>query len=245
MGEEERTKKLRDAMRDVNARLAASSRYQSNTSVIPFEVHAQLQLQDFLKHHFEGFLLEDLKTMATVIPKDRHPGGVGYPMVQTVCAGIEFLGMLLRPGADKFTPGDDIRYFGHYWKHYLSAHNPKYKPYAPIARELVRNGLAHFFLTKKKIGVNRDRPDLHLEMVEGVLIINCIRFYEDLRDSYFNNAKPVLLGKQDGLRLAHHRLNSMLALYSQQSDDEFSKIKLPNNVIRPPHSTTTSGTLYQ
>lgn len=176
-------------------------------------------LEEYLDQCIDGYLLADLESITTRIPPDLHPGAASYPMVLATCAGMEFLGALLRPTSeDEFNEDDGIKYFGHYWKHYLSKVNPQYEKYGEVTRTLVRNGLAHLFITKPKIGIVKSDPSRHLKTEGEHLIIGAVQLYEDFKKSYIEYAKPVILDGKDGTQLASRRLRQMMDKYTAESE---------------------------
>jgi hypothetical protein len=54
-----------------------------------------MTLDDFLSRFVEGYLFEDLRSMAAIrLPEGVLYGAAGYPMVMTALSGVELLGML-------------------------------------------------------------------------------------------------------------------------------------------------------
>ena len=197
----------------------------SGASLTDPAVAAGFQLQQYLDKYIDGYLFHDLESIANNISPNLHPGAAAYPMILTTFAGMELLGALLRPTLkDKFNDDDGIKYFGHYWKYYLSKSNPEYKRYGEIARTLVRNGLAHLFMTKPNIGIVKSNPQLHLKKLDGHLIIDAVRLYEDFRKSYEDYAKPVILDGKAGTQLASNRLSQIMAQYTVESDKTLQKL---------------------
>lgn len=213
----------------------------SGASLMHPSTMAQLKLQEYLENYIDGYLFCDLESMATLIPKDLHPGAAGYPMILTICAGMELLGALLAPTKnEKFNDSDGIKYFGHYWKYYLSVSEPNYKKYGQVMRSLVRNGLAHMFMTKPRIGVVKSNPVLHLQDFDNHLIIDAVRLYEDFKRSYIEVAKPVILDGGLGTQLASNRLNQIISQYTIESNETLknlikeSKDALASTTTLPP-----------
>ena len=110
-----------------------------------------MTIKDFLTHSVEGYLFKDLKNMGQIQPPPpEDKGAAGYRMLMSALAGMELLGYLLMPNDDLFdgTGRSDNAYFSNYWNHYFAAEEPKYKGLSETFRSLIRNGLAHTFLTK-------------------------------------------------------------------------------------------------
>lgn len=206
-------------------KLSAMPLSGSGASLMDPAMAASFQLQEYLDKYIDGYLLADLESIATRIPSNLHPGAAGYPMILTLCAGMELLGALLRPpNKEKFNEDDGIRYFGHYWKHYLSKVNPEYEQFGEVARTLVRNGLAHLFMTKPRIGVVKSNPKLHLKQVEDHLVLDAVQLYEDFKKSYLEYAKPGILDGKEGTQLASNRLRQIMAKYTIESDATLKKL---------------------
>lgn len=159
-------------------------------------------LDSFIKKYIEGYLLADLLTIKEKVPSDQHPGNAAYLMTSAVCSGIEFLGTLITtlaviPGCDKCKKPEQLRNnypLDHYCIEYLSRIDIRYKELGPVLRELIRNGIAHSFATKGKIGITRigDRETTHLVRMtqEKFLIINADCLFDDFKKSYENYVLP-------------------------------------------------------
>jgi hypothetical protein len=132
----------------------------------------------------EGYLFGDLESMKTEIAPKKF-GAVGYPMVSAALAGCELLGAL----ASGKTQGPAIRF---YFKTFLSKVDARYSSVDEIAASLVRNGIAHNYLSKHGVGVTRGARDRHLTLEDGHIIVDCIALYEDLRTSYDAHAKAYI-----------------------------------------------------
>lgn len=166
-------------------------------------------LDEFLNKYIEGYLLEDLINVRKTIPPKVHPGNAAYLMTGAICSGIEFLGALIStrtvtPGCEHCRKPEQTRSnfpFEHYCKDYLSQVDLRYKNLGPVLRELIRNGIAHSFATKGKIGITRieGTEDMHLTRMtkEGFLVINSDRFLEDFAKSYYDFFKPDITNNED------------------------------------------------
>jgi hypothetical protein len=121
-----------------------------------------MRLLDFLERDVDGYLFEDLNSMAAVrLPSDKCYGGVGYPMVMTALAGVELLGAL--------TSGDEFKTWKHgdrrfckFWRDYLYPNEPARQEVDQLVYSLVRNGLAHTYMTKGTIIVSKSCRGDHL-----------------------------------------------------------------------------------
>lgn len=152
-------------------------------------------MDDFLSKYIEGYLFTDVKTIKEKVSKNTHPGNAAYLMTSALCSGIEFLGFLLRER--KATDEINSSFaFEHYCKHYLKNIDPRYETFGIIGRELIRNGIAHSFATKGKIGITRqgNRETAHLVRYAdaGIVVINPDFLYEDFEKSYYKFALPLI-----------------------------------------------------
>ena len=74
-----------------------------------------MTLDQYLEQFIEGYLLEDLRSMAPIrAAKGKRYGAVGYPMVMTVLSGIEILGVLTSRAT--FNPDNGAGRFSEFWK---------------------------------------------------------------------------------------------------------------------------------
>lgn len=186
----------------------------------------QSTVDDYLTKYIEGYLFGDLDSIVNLIPV-KAKGAANYPMLMSVCSGIEILGTLVDGTPDEhFSDKKSNLYFGHYWKHYLVGVNPEYGKHSELLRLLVRNGLAHTFATKQGIGVTRHKGIPHLGIYNNQFIINANDFYHDFKKSYFELAKPRIFQGGDLHDLAQQRLNEMLAVYNSEAERVFKEAKL-------------------
>jgi hypothetical protein len=133
-----------------------------------------MTVDEFLTRHVDGFLLDDLETMAA-LPVDAARGALGVPMVLTVFAGCELLGGLLAPGncrtafvtywVDRLYPGAD-------------------RAGADALYRLVRDGVGHAFVATPGLRVTRCRDARHLTYDGDVYIIDALTLHDDFRASY-------------------------------------------------------------
>jgi hypothetical protein len=188
-----------------------------------------ISVEEFLEKHIEGYLFKDIEAIIEYVPV-KHPGAAAYPVVMSVCSGIEMLGVLTDGKSEEpYSSKRIVNYFGHYWKNYLSKVNPEYKKHNEIARALIRNGIAHAFATKPGIGITRQGNLLHLQIYKGQFVINANSFYEDFKQSYLKHAKPHIFGGGDLHDLAEQRLKEMLAVYEQEALTLFKHAKMLKN----------------
>jgi hypothetical protein len=74
-----------------------------------------MTLDEFLERFVEGYLFEDLCSMAAIKLSDgQRYGAVGYPMVMTTLAGVELLGILT--ATKRFHPNEGDDRFREFWQ---------------------------------------------------------------------------------------------------------------------------------
>lgn len=178
----------------------------------PSDELAEINLEEYLSKYIDGYLIGDLDNLTNNKDIQISKYCCSFVIILTICAGIEFLGLLLNPDeevANKKTIGRNRKCFSYYWDEKL---NDKYKNAicGDDAYNLIRNGLAHCFMVKSGIGTIRKRPDEHLKISLNngtrVLKIDADYFFEDFRKSYMK-AKETLLDDGKGEKLATSRLN--------------------------------------
>lgn len=218
-----------------------------------------MTIKQFLSRHVEGYLFKDIRTMMRIrLRKGQKIGGVAYPPLTSILAGMELLGGLLQKNT--FVPrGASTTYFNNYWDNFFIIPNPKYKNYRDAFWQLIRNGIAHTYLTKTGVWVVRDKPRDHLNVFKDVtnyyLIIDVVEFFNDFVSSYTNYVRPIVYGgilttlasKVD----MQQRLNEMIASYEAQSNSTLSNIfgagtpSIPTNfwISLSGASTSPSGTI--
>jgi hypothetical protein len=176
------------------------------------------RLDDFLSHYIEDYLFYDIRFMQ----RDDDTGrGVGFPLLMTCCAGIEFLGALSNNSSFQ-EYGAGKKYFAKYWKSYLypkpSPHNGRHK----AVYQLVRNGIAHSCFTKGNIGVVRKKPQYHfaIDPSTNLLLIDAVQLGEDLINSYLLSVKPILNDPAQKTKKANMeiRLNEMEKMFANQAN---------------------------
>jgi len=184
----------------------------------------------YIKKYIEDYLLTDLINIKEKVPSALHPGNAAYLMTGAICSGIEFLGTLMTileviPGCDECKKPEQLRSkypIDHYCNEYLSRIDIRYKKLGPVLRELIRNGIAHSFATKGKIGITRigDRESTHLVRMtqEKFLIINANCLFADFKKSYESYVLPDI-SKDGCLRtLAIENYEQMKVVKSKEID---------------------------
>src|SRR5262245_15664909 len=134
-----------------------------------------LSLEDFLRQFIDGYLFEDLRSMAPIeAAEGKQAGAVGYPMVVSTLSACELFGGLLSPdGFDRYA---GKTYFEAFWKLMYPLQDFLHEP----VYQLARHGLAHAAFAKPLITVVKApglaaRRDLHLHRdCDGALILDSI-----------------------------------------------------------------------
>ncbi|HUD44300.1 MAG TPA: hypothetical protein VMR41_02025 [Patescibacteria group bacterium] len=155
-----------------------------------------MSIDDFLKQFVEGYLFGDLESMSKVsVPAGQSFGGVGYPMVATVLAGIELLGQLLMPNTDSFNPNSGNDYFLNYWDNYFSKQYVEYTGLGRLFRQLMRNGIAHTFVAKPGIFVEKGtNRQMSIDTTKQEIYIDCNVFFKEFENSYLKLVQPLIDG---------------------------------------------------
>lgn len=170
----------------------------------------------------EGYLFSDLDKMSLIkLQGQERYGASGYPIVASVCAGMELLGSLVYPHSKKFNELSGNEYFRFFWNEYMTK-KPEYIPQLGILfRKLVRHGLAHSFLAKPGVCVLKDDPSQHLRVGSHELFVDANAFIRDFKEVYTNFWKPSLTVSNVGDHV-QLRLESMLRIYESSSIKEFN-----------------------
>ena len=174
------------------------------------------RLDDFLAHHVEGYLFHDIRFLER---DDENGRGVGYPLLMTCCAGIEFLGALRSHNRFK-AHGMGYQYFTEYWRSCLYPVPSSNNTHDQLTYQLMRHGIAHSFFTKGGTGVVRKQPHLHFTQGQhGLLLIDAVQLGRDLIDSYAAHVKPVLTDASRGGQKAvmEMRLSEMESDFGAQA----------------------------
>lgn len=202
----------------------------------------KMNIDDFLKQFIEGYLFHDLESMSKIVlPAGQDDGAAGYPIIATTLAGMELLGNLLWPGRAPFDPKNKSNdYFLNYWDNYFCKLNPQYTGLGRLFRQLIRNGIAHTFLAKNGIfiekGTNRQTS---IDTVKKEIYVDCNVFYKEFEDSYLKLVKPIIDGTVPTPPTTkanmQFRLNDVNDIYSRDSARLFLS-------ILPLHSSTIDTT---
>lgn len=156
-----------------------------------------MTIDDFLKRFVEGYLFHDLESLSKItLPTGQNDGAAGYPMVATTLAGMELLGSLLMPTTDAFDPKNKSNdYFLNYWDNYLSKGYAQYTGLGRLFRQLMRNGIAHTFVAKPGIFVEKgSNRQMSIDTTRQEIYIDCNVFFKEFEDTYWKLVKPIVDG---------------------------------------------------
>jgi hypothetical protein len=216
-----------------------------------------MTLDQYLERFVEGYLFEDLRSMAAVKltpPKDY--GGVGYPMVTATLAGIELLGVLTSNTEFKGWRGD--KRFRDYWQHFLYPLRPDRQPIANAIYDLVRNGIVHTYTTKPTFVVTKGHDGRHMcwgRTDDGPAFwIDALTFAEESIESYDQRVKPRLKDAAFKGQM-EKRYKNLRDVYRHNYEDMKSQLKQAPTAPRPqatsastpssvPNSPSGVGTVY-
>jgi hypothetical protein len=163
-------------------------------------------LNAFLEHTVEGYLLGDLKALQKLGPLTGDLGACNYPLLATAFSGIELFGALLSKTDFERRAGG--AYFEAYWRDHLYTSKPQ-SEVGKALYQLARHGLKHLFMMKGPISVGKN--GLHLQReANGTVVIDAVRFATDLERSYYKAVK-----QQAGKDMAD-RLDQIIKAYQEQ-----------------------------
>jgi hypothetical protein len=202
-------------------------------------------IEAFAEKFIEGYLFRDLDIMAPIRAEPDGYGALHFPMLQACLAGVELLGGLL--SLKRFDSREGAEYFKNYWIEYLAKVDPCYDPShldPADVYQLARNGLAHQFLTKPGLDVNKDserKRHLQLETKDGewTLHISCLLLASDLQDSYTRLVRPIVhrevspVPGQPSRDTMNARLIDMLSRYEREVPTTISGVYQPHYQTAP------------
>jgi hypothetical protein len=199
-----------------------------------------MKIKSFLKNNVEGYLFKDLKTMKNVkLRKNQKTGYLGYPIVMSVVSGIELLGGLMQKNTFEMRR-HSAEYFKNYFENYFEISCPKYSGLSDIFLSLIRNGLAHTFLTKTGILITKGNPSGHLKVMkinnDYYLNIDAIEFLNDFKISYEKQVVPIVWGSSTSTTSINKqdmecRLNEMISEYQVESNNKLSPLSSRATVL--------------
>lgn len=155
-------------------------------------------VEDFINRSIECYILGDLSAMSRCIASPTGCGGVCYPMLMTILSGMELLGYILNDNNQTRIDGNgsNIKYF---WDNYFIEINPDYKGLELIFIRLIRNGIAHMFMTKGLIYVHKynDVKPIMIDLNNEKIYINVNSFYKSFCSAYYSKVRPKLLSNNN------------------------------------------------
>jgi hypothetical protein len=85
------------------------------------------------------------------------------------------------------------RNFLNYWNNYFVKEYPQYASLGDLFYSLIRNGIAHIFIAKYGVIVNKlAGPAILIDQSKQEIYINPNELYKEFELSYTNQAKPIL-----------------------------------------------------
>lgn len=192
-----------------------------------------MDAQKFFDVQVRGYLLCDLEEMSKVdLPVGEIYGGCAYPMLSAIMSGSELLGLLLSKRklyfegnpekTEKAILDEGQNGFHRFWKNYMSAINPRYKPLNLLFRKLIRNKLSHNFLTGTyiEVGGNPDYEHLFLSKNPPRLVIKPQDLFLDFKKAVEDYLENFQKNSED----VQARINELEKYYQEVSSSEFSSI---------------------
>lgn len=196
---------------------------------------------DFTKQFIEGYIFGDLETMSQCkdVPNGKNYGMVGYPMLGTIMAGMELMGGLLLPSTARYNPNDMRPNFCNYWDNCFVKEYPQYAGLGNLFYSLIRNGIAHVFIAKYGVTVNKlAGPAILIDQSKQEIFINPNELYKEFEISYINQAKSTLDGSATTTIVPTTVLQSRIASF-EANDQVKSQQEFNNLTMLDPSVTTT------
>lgn len=163
-----------------------------------------MRTNDFFDVIVEGYLFHDLENMINlnIMPGEKY-GNLGYPIIVSCISGMELLSLVLQQSP---LPTDyynsQHNYLNYYIENYLGQIQPNYKQnkLPIIIKRLLRNGIAHMFISKPDVIVVKSQKDVHLKKddVHDVIYIDCIELVKDFKTSYETLVKQIIDAPKSG-----------------------------------------------
>lgn len=196
-------------------------------------------IQEFLERHVDGYLIHDLRRMSDIKEFENGHGACGYPMLMAILSGIELIGILNSPKKiteDLFHHNSES-FFKEGWNK-LFIDNTQYsrEPTREIFRKLLRNGLAHMYLSKPNIGVTKSDSEAHLQSEDGMFFVHPIIFFKDFEDAYEKIKQSMLDSEECQSRL--NEIMYIMTLESRKLINDYSAVTKPIYAIGTPMSAT-------
>lgn len=192
-------------------------------------------IKEFLEKHIDGYLICDIRRMSEIKAFENGYGACGYPMLMSILSGVELIGILnysTKINAELFR-SNSRAFFENGWG-ILFSKNAKYSEESTckIFRELIRNGLAHMYLSKPNVGVTKSHPEAHLQSENGIFFVHPTELFNDFIKAY-EEIKSSMLKSQE----CQDRLNEILYFMTLESVELLRGKKL--DLTKPMYATGT------
>lgn len=194
-----------------------------------------MKLEDFLSLNIEEYLFKDLNNLAAITVPKGEVGEASYPMLASILAGMELLGMIVSQcnpveKVNKKLEIDGNKHFTHFWIYYLSQYDKKYSGFNRLFYDLLRNGIVHSFMVKQHIIVYKTTlKHMHYSMIPSQLVIGCNELFKDFQGAYFQLVLPMRVTENSTTHVNRDKmqsnLDSILGLYSSEADIQFAQLK--------------------
>lgn len=172
-------------------------------------------IKEFLDKHIDGYLICDIQRMSEIKAFENGYGACGYPMLMSILSGVELIGILNYSTeiSAKLFRSNSRTFFENGWT-VLFSKNAKYsgESTCKIFRDLIRNGLAHMYLSKPNIGITKSHPEAHLQFEGNMFFVHPNELFNDFIKAY-EKIKPDILKSQK----CQSRLNEVLYLMTLES----------------------------
>lgn len=166
-------------------------------------------LAQFLAKYVDGYLIEDIERLKAVVPEEgKEMGACGYPLVMTVCSGIELLGAVSSPRKIDFRRRDlPSLNFLRYWRTYLYPKDRNFKRAGRGVYGLARHGVAHAFLMKGPLVVTKREAGPPLSRTpEREVVINSTTLADDFINSYRTTFTKATASRHDAMQKRVHQI---------------------------------------
>jgi len=198
-----------------------------------------MNIEDFLKMSIEEYLFKDLQNLSTIQVPKGDVGNASYPMLSSILAGMELLGIIVCPNnpirktKDK-SEIDGGTHFTHFWTYYLSRYDKKYIGFNKLFYDLLRNGIVHTFMVKQHIIVYKSNSKhMCCSQTPPQLIVGCNELFEDFKQTYYQHVLPILTNENSITHVNRSKMQSnldaVLDLYSEEADSQFKNLNLPKH----------------
>jgi hypothetical protein len=197
--------------------------------------------QKFYSNNIDGYLLSDLREMNKI--KVEGAGNCGYPMLMSILSGMELLGGLMDD--KKWNSNDGRKYFDNFYSGYFknlhsdySAENIENEIYS-----LIRNKLAHTFLTALKFQVAKNSEDSPVTKRGLFIRLDVGLIFNDFEKSV-RALKVELLDNPELAKIFEQRLGDIIKKYGPIPTDVVRLAAQPNVTISGSLSSIVQNSKY-